>query len=709
VGKKTYIALALGALSLGGLAFVARHRPHPPAVAAKDAESPFRVETPLAIGEVIYDGKLGAGWEDWGWGRHELPKVGPAKIVFGGYGGIVLHHAEMPARFGAFSFRYKPPEDWPEFLAVTVSRTGSPNSAFNQVVVEQAHVAVLPDGWREVLIDWQALNPSNLPVERISIIARSIVPSHPVLLDKIVLTKPTASVTTSPPPRRDVDLTIICSGATAPISPLIYGATSGDPTSGLTAQRIGGNPTTRFNWDAGNLWNTGSDWFFENGTSDGTVWDWIEGGVKQGLQTALTVPMIGWVAKDATSVGFPWSKISGQRKRDPNRPEAGDGYRPDGSPVHPGSPTETSVAAPPEVIGRWIRSIREKDQARGQRGVHMYLLDNEPSLWSSTHRDVHPEPVGYDELLDRTIRYGSAIRQADPEGVIAGPAEWGWSGYFFSAKDSKAGLLAQPDRRAHNGVPLLPWYLQQLAEYEKTKGVHILDVVDVHYYPAAKGIFGPGARTDREGAELRLRSTRALWDPDYIDESWIKEPIQLIPRLRQWIGENYPGRKLSIGEWSFGADSDISGGLATAEALGRFGQQGLDAAFFYGGPKPGTPVYWAFRAFRDFDGRGGRFLDLSLQTREQEKVSLFASRNASGTQIVAIVVNRDPVFAIRARIKLEACGTARARRVFSYGGDNTSLAEVHPEPGATGPVSGITVAPYSLTVIEQAIERRALP
>ena len=53
-----------------------------------------------------------------------------------------------------------------------------------------------------------------------------------------------------------------------------------------------------------------------------------------------------------------------------------------------------------------------------------YILDNEPTLWSATHRDVHPEPTGYDELLERTIAYASAVRRADPNAKIAGPAEW---------------------------------------------------------------------------------------------------------------------------------------------------------------------------------------------------------------------------------------------------------------------------------------------
>lgn len=713
MAKKAKIAIGFGvAVVLVAVLAIRRRAPSNVVVPPEPSAVPAPLEralTPLEPAELIYDGKLAAGWEDWGWGSHDLPKKGPAKIGFSGYGGIILHHADLPSHFGGFSFRYKAPSEWPDFLNVFGKRTGSPDSAFPQVAVQAQHVATLPDGWREVLIPWADLDPSNLPLDSISITARAMVGTTPVLIDKVMLTKPGASAVEGPAPTRDVNLRVLCGGNTLPINPLIYGATGGDWESGQSAQRIGGNPTTRLNWDAGNLWNSGSDWFFENGTSSGTVWEWIDGGVAHHAVTAATIPMIGWVSKDATSVGFPWSKLPPQRKRDPNRPEAGDGFRPDGSLLPPGPPTETSIAAPPEVIGRWVSKVREKDRARGKRAVQIYMLDNEPSLWNKTHRDVHPDPVGYDELLDRTIRYGTEIRRADPDALIAGPTEWGWSGYLFSGKDREVGVNLAPDRRAHGGVPLIPWYLQRLADYEKTKGVRLLDVLDVHFYPAATGVYGSDAATDAEGAARRLRSTRALWDPSYIDESWIKDSVRLIPRLKQWVSENYPGRQVAIGEWSFGADGDISGGLATAEALGRFGQQGLDAAFFYGGPKLGTPVFWAFRAYRNFDGKGGRFLDISVPTKEAEGVSLFASRNESGSHVVAVVVNRDPTFAVSARIDLDACGNAGSKRIFSYGRTSKALLEDKPaEPGSDG-ASRFVVAPYSFAVVDIDIERAAEP
>jgi hypothetical protein len=73
----------------------------------------------------------------------------------------------------------------------------------------------------------------------------------------------------------------------------------------------------------------------------------------------------------------------------------------------------TSVAAPPEVIRRWVEAIRKADAQSGMRSVDEYILDNESGLWNSTHRDVHPDPVTYDELLDRR-RSRTGPRSAPP-------------------------------------------------------------------------------------------------------------------------------------------------------------------------------------------------------------------------------------------------------------------------------------------------------
>lgn len=647
---------------------------------------------------MIYEHKLLPGWDDWGWGPHQLGN-GPAKIVFAGYGGWLLHHASMPWRYGGVAFRFNAPEAWGEFLQVTLRQTGKPEGTFPVVSVSERHIARV-EGWREVLVDWKELNPERQSFDGILIGSRSQVGTEWGELDRVMLTQAPTQDT------QQGTLAVLCDGPSHPISELIYGASGDNWASGQSVQRIGGNPLSRDNWEL-NAWNTGNDWFFENVGRPGTMFEALDGASQRKLKIAMVIPMLGWVAKDQSSLGFPRAKFPSQRKYDPYKPEAGDGFSPDGKPLPPGDPSQTSIPAPPELISGWVRKVLAQDAQHGSRSINMYILDNEPTLWNTTHRDVHPEPLSYDELLERTIKYASAIRETDPEAVIAGPAEWGFTGYQYSAVDREAGTALRPDRRAHGDMPLVAWYLKKLAEYEKATGKRLLDVFDLHFYPAADGVYGGNAGTDPAASDLRLRSTRALWDPDYVDESWIKESLRLIPRMKDWVRENYPGRKVSLGEWSFGADGHISGGLATAEALGRFGQQALDAAFLWGDLKEGTPAYWAFRAYRDFDGHGARFLDVSVATREMEGVSLFASRDGGMTRLVLVLVNRDQSLKVTSHIALQGCGQAVSTRLFSYAADSKGLTE-GPSVLANNAID-VTLEPFSLAVLEVKLGQNAAP
>jgi len=352
-----------------------------------------------------------------------------------------------------------------------------------------------------------------------------------------------------------------------------------------------------------------------------------------------------------------------------------------------------------------VRAIRATDARRG-RSVQMYILDNEPALWNSTHRDVHPEPLTYDELRDRMIKYGAAVRRADPEAVIAGPAEWGWPAYFFSAKDQAAGFAFRPDRLAHLNTPLLPWLLSELREHREDTGERILDVLDVHYYPQHDGAgIGTGGKTDPYSAALRFRSTRSLWDPSYVDESWINDNIRLIPRLKQWIADNDPGLGISIGEWNFGAEGHMSGGLATAEALGRFGTGGLTSAFYWDYPADRSPAFWAFRAFRNFDGKGGRFLDRSIPASAAYELStVFASRSESGDHLVLVLLNEDPTGPLNAQVDLASCGMVLSSKAYSYAGDPSGFAPAAADPrGGVGTVEQRLEA-YSMTVLDLTMQ-----
>jgi len=503
-------------------------------------------------------------------------------------------------------------------------------------------------------------------------------------------------------------LAVQCKAAAQPVSPTIFGIAWADTVKdvGATVHRWGGNTTSRYNPKLGNAWSTANDWFWENVEID--PWEkFVAKAADKGGRAAITIPIMGWVAKDTTGCAFPTKDFPHQDKTDPNRPQCGNGKKPDGKTAldPPRDPSRWQTRFTPEDAAAWVAQIRAADRKRGKRVVYEYILDNEPALWDSTHRDVHPEPTTYDELLEKTIAFGTAVRKADPEALIAGPAEWGWPGYFYSGKDAKAGFKLKPDRRAHGDEPLLAWYLKKLAEHEKKTGVRVLDVLDVHLYPQAEGVQGPdgeggdgGGRTDRATNDLRFRTTRSLWDREYKDESWIDDAVYLVPRMKELIAQNYPGLGFQIGEYNFGAEDHAAGAVALAEALGRFALFGVSHAFYWTYPKKPKPAYWAFRAFRNYDDAGGHFQSQIVPSSSPSGTSLYASRDESGKKWVLVALHFGADRAFDASIALDGCAAPTALKSFVYTGAPTGFA-----PG-DAKLQGTTVTaklpPYSISVFE---------
>src|ERR1700730_12765793 len=121
----------------------------------------------------------------------------------------------------------------------------------------------------------------------------------------------------SPPPAA-VILTVDGMRSLRAISPLIYGVSVANQAqltaTGARLNRWGGNPNTRYNWANGSAWNAARDWEFRNyggapiapsSSADG----FVEHNRLQGVESMLTIPAIGWVARngdsEARSVGVP--------------------------------------------------------------------------------------------------------------------------------------------------------------------------------------------------------------------------------------------------------------------------------------------------------------------------------------------------------------------------------------------------------------------
>jgi hypothetical protein len=440
------------------------------------------------------------------------------------------------------------------------------------------------------------------------------------------------------------------------IDPNVYGVAHAGAADlsdlNVPLNRNGGNNTTRYNWQQ-NADNRGNDWYYESIADTSAVAGergdtFFSTSRAANAQAMLTVPTIDWVAKVAANrnklASFSIANYGAQTGNDWQWfPDAGNGVLSNGQNVNGNDPNDANVPSSSSFQQGWIQHLVGRWGTNASGGVRYYILDNEPSIWHSTHRDVHPVGATMTEIRDKMVDYAGKIKAVDPSALIAGPEEWGWSGYFFSGYDQQYGSLhgwsVLPDRQSHAGADYLPWLLDAIRQSSAAAGRRLLDVFTVHYYPQG-GEFGDDTSSPMQ--LRRNRSTRSLWDPSYVDETWINDKVQLIPRLRSWVNTYYPGTAIGITEYNWGAENHINGATTQADILGIFGREGLDAAARWTTPAATTPTYKAIKMYRNYDGNRSAFGETSVATTvpDPNTLAAFAAQRSADGALTIMVINK---------------------------------------------------------------------
>lgn len=466
----------------------------------------------------------------------------------------------------------------------------------------------------------------------------------------------------------------------SPISPYIYGSNQDRSSDDLwTVRRLGGNRLTGYNWET-NHSNAGSDWqhssdnfLLHDAGIPESQWDeparvvtyFHDQSLDMGAETVLTLQMAGYVSGDdngtvteaQTAPSSRWDSVA---------------YQKDAAFTLPPDRDDGTV-----YMDELVHLLTERyGNASAPGGIRWYTLDNEPALWSETHPRIHPEKVGAQELVNRSVELASAVKAVDPESRITGPVLYGFGAYLD--------LQGAPDWNAvDQGYSwFIDYYLDRMRQAEQTRGQRLLDVLDVHWYPEARGdtrIVNPDATTPAD-VEARLQAPRTLWDSTYTENSWIAECcspyLPILPRLQQAIDEYYPGTKLAITEYDYGAKNAISGGLAQADVLGAFGKYGVDIATLWGIGSGDDYAASAFALYRNYDGQGSTYgnTDVHARTDDRENLSVYASiedDDPSALHVILINKNRDGRFEVQIDIQSSVAYTAG--EAWRFDADNASI------------------------------------
>jgi hypothetical protein len=407
-----------------------------------------------------------------------------------------------------------------------------------------------------------------------------------------------------------------------PISPDIYGVafatdSTDDSYKVATLDRWGGDSEASYNWQK-DINNSGGDWNCANYAGSGNGTDtFVKTNNSNNLNTLMTIPITGWLANVATSTDSTYSAQLGQNLSFCNYPQLADGGLLASGTCCKAIGTQESILVDKgsnnldtSFMGSWVSHFVSTFGTAAHGGVKYYQLDNEPDNWQGLRQDIYPAlyPPGTncmdysvkiasgnasgvspnDDIMNRSVAYAAAIKNADPTAQVlflsvmnpddminllqteCGVGTWG-SGMAIPYTVDKSYAMAM---------------MAKGKQYESTNHQRIFDCLDSHY-------------------------------PGNAQEMW----TNTFSHFQGWINSTYPGTGICVSEYNVANDtSDPTAAAKEADYLGTFGLMGVRVASYWTSLAPNDSnskhvrsyAYNAFAMFRNYDGAGGKFGNVSV-------------------------------------------------------------------------------------------------
>ncbi len=430
-----------------------------------------------------------------------------------------------------------------------------------------------------------------------------------------------------------------------PISPLLYGrnnSLSDNPDKPLSAQdwqrlrdagvrmlrESGGNNSTKYNWVL--KVSSHPDWYNNVYSHDSDFEAASLQANLPGVQGMWSFQLIGKAASSRAYNFDDWAYNRSQWWDGVQNNWAGGGGPVGGGDSREGDPTlylmDWSADDTVGILDHWSDP---NGLGLDPNGCLYWNMDNEPEIWSGTHDDVCPQQPPVEEFLAAYFAVARKARERWPGIKLVGPVpanEWQWYNW-------------DNDRVSADGqyYAWLEYFIKRVGEEQRTDGVRLLDVLDVHFYPG-----------ETKPADI-VQLHRIWFDQEYSypgangvkrlgqwgwDNSITKE--YLFGRCRQWL-EQYlgSGHGVTFGVTEAGIKGDNPNVTAVwyASTLGVFADEGVEIF---------TPWTW----------KTGMWEVLHLFARYQQpirvrtlsnrvaNVSAYASVNEGLDAMTVILVNR---------------------------------------------------------------------
>ncbi len=161
---------------------------------------------------------------------------------------------------------------------------------------------------------------------------------------------------------------------------------------------------------------------------------------------------------------------------------------------------------------------------------------------------------------------------------------------------------------------------------------------------------------------------------------------------------------MAITEWNYGSENGISGGLAVGDVLGIFGRENLYLATMwpYLSNYNNTPVFFAWRMYRNYDGNFSKFGDTSIKAQtaqaDVDKISIYGSKDSASGQMKVMLINKQPSTTANLTLNFNNYNYTGALTGYRYAQGSSSIQTVT-GLSITGTSMPVSLPAYSMTLI----------
>ena len=282
------------------------------------------------------------------------------------------------------------------------------------------------------------------------------------------------------------------------------------------------------------------------------------------------------------------------------------------------------------ILKHWFETLKlDKKQ------FLYWNMDNEPCVWTGTHKDVINKPMPVEEFIQKYVAVASLARTYFPEIKIVGPSftnEWQWYNWHQGT------LPEDPNNPGSKRISWSEYFIKRIAEEQKRTGLRLLDVLCYHSYLC-----------DADRRDISLNLYRIFYDTEYVHKgaNGVKTVIGgwdnninkqfIFKRATDWLNKYMGadhGVNLGITELGclYSDDANVIA-VSYASLLGTFAENNVELL---------TPWNWdtgqweTVHLFRRYTGTKA----VKSSSTENLVVSAYSSINEKGDTLMVAMVNR---------------------------------------------------------------------